>query len=206
MWIQSSLQPAGAAIANPQPAGSRHSPAERGLLKVDSASVPKYHIYAVGDVIGFPALASTSMEQAGSRWRMHSFPSRRRSFLASHRDIYDPGSKLGRALRKIFKSAARIMWSEALYRDNSRGTIIGDRQGFLKLLFQRSDMKLVGVHVIGELATEIVHIGMITMLCGGGAAELNEACFNIPTLGDLYKIATYRAQIARDRPEILNGR
>jgi NAD(P) transhydrogenase len=67
-------------------------------------------------------------------------------------------------------------------------------------------MKLLGVHVIGEIATEIVHIGMITILCGGGATELNEACFNIPTLGDLYKIATYRAQITRDRPELLSGR
>ena len=67
-------------------------------------------------------------------------------------------------------------------------------------------MKLLGVHVIGEIATEIVHIGMITILCGGGATELNEACFNIPTLGDLYKIATYRAQITRDRPELFSGR
>ena len=115
-------------------------------------------------------------------------------------------SSAGATEEDLQKRGEDYVVGKALYRDNSRGTIIGDRQGFLKLLFQRSDMKLLGVHVIGELATEIVHIGMITMLCGGGANELNVACFNIPTLGDLYKIATYRAQLTRDRPEILYGR
>jgi NAD(P) transhydrogenase len=72
----------------------------------------------------------------------------------------------------------------------------------LKLLFRRRDLRLLGVHVMGEQATELVHIGMMTLLCGGGAAELQSACFNVPTLSNLYKDAAYRAQIARDLPMV----
>ena len=186
------------------------TPAERGLLKVDSrfrTEVP--HIYAVGDVIGFPALASTSMEQARIAV-VDAFSLSVKKEIAS---LLPTGiftipevSSVGATEEDLQKRGEDYVVGKALYRNNARGTIIGDRQGFLKLLFRRSDMKLLGVHVIGEIATEIVHIGMITILCGGGATELNEACFNIPTLGDLYKIATYRAQITRDRPELLSGR
>jgi NAD(P) transhydrogenase len=88
----------------------------------------------------------------------------------------------------------------AAYSDNARGAIVGDRSGFLKLLFRRRDLKLLGVHVMGELATELVHVGLMAMLCGAGAAELERACFNVPTLTQLYKDAAYRARIARDYP------
>jgi len=88
----------------------------------------------------------------------------------------------------------------AEYASNARGAIIGDRTGFLKLLFRRSDMRLLGVHVLGEHATELVHVGMLTLLLEGGAADLQRACFNVPTLSNLYKDAAYRAQIARDLP------
>ncbi len=71
----------------------------------------------------------------------------------------------------------------------------------LKLLFRRDDMRLLGVHVLGEHATELVHIGMMTLVCGGGAADLQHACFNVPTFSILYKDAAYRAQIARDLPD-----
>jgi NAD(P) transhydrogenase len=89
----------------------------------------------------------------------------------------------------------------AEYAHNARGAIIGDSSGFLKLVFRRRDMKLLGVHVLGEHATELVHIGMMTMLCGGGAGEMHRACFNVPTLSNLYKEASYRAQIERDLPK-----
>ena len=79
------------------------------------------------------------------------------------------------------------------YQDNARGRIIGDLDGFLKLLFRRDDMKLLGVHVMGEQATEIVHIGLMAMLAGGTADMFVEACFNVPTLGGLYKSATVDA-------------
>jgi len=181
------------------------TPAERGLLKVDSrfrTEVP--HIYAVGDVIGFPALASTSMEQARVAMADAFIPGKKEIVSLPPTGIFTipEVSSAGASEEDLQKRGVDYVVGKALYCDNSRGTIIGDRQGFLKLLFQRSDMKLLGVHVLGELATEIVHIGMMTMLCGGGAAELNLACFNIPTLGDLYKIATYRAQLTRDRPDL----
>jgi NAD(P) transhydrogenase len=79
------------------------------------------------------------------------------------------------------------------YETNARGQIIGDKDGFLKLLFQRDNLKLVGVHVMGELATEIVHIGLMAMLTESTARIFVEACFNVPTLGVLYKTATLQA-------------
>ena len=72
----------------------------------------------------------------------------------------------------------------------------------LKLLFRRRDMKLLGAHMLGEQATELVHIGMMTLVGNGGAADLQRACFNVPTLSNLYKDAAYRAQIARDLPAV----
>ena len=85
----------------------------------------------------------------------------------------------------------------ARYADNPRGRIIGDDTGFLKLLFRREDMRLLGVHVIGEQATEVVHTGLVAMLAEAGADMFNRACFNYPTLGDLYKYATYDAMLQR---------
>ena len=82
------------------------------------------------------------------------------------------------------------MVGRASYADCARGEIIGDKTGFLKLLFRRDDMKLLGVHVIGEQATELVHVGVVAMLTDGTAELFNRSCFNFPTLGDLYKIAT----------------
>lgn len=86
----------------------------------------------------------------------------------------------------------------AAYADNPRGRIIGDEHGLLKLIFRPEDMRLLGVHVVGEQATELVHVGLIAMLAGGGASVFNRACFNYPTLGDLYKYATYDALLKRD--------
>src|SRR4029450_9041579 len=80
-----------------------------------------------------------------------------------------------------------------------RGRLIGDETGLMKLLFGRDDHRLLGVHIIGELATELVHIGLATMLSGAGADLFNRACFNYPTLGDLYKLATYDALLQRER-------
>jgi NAD(P) transhydrogenase len=82
------------------------------------------------------------------------------------------------------------------YFSSARGRIIGDSSGFLKLLFRREDMKLLGVHAIGEQATEIVHIGLMALLTGAGAGMFDEACFNIPTLGSLYKVASLDAMTA----------
>jgi len=90
----------------------------------------------------------------------------------------------------------------ANYRDNARGRIIGDLDGFLKLLFRGADMKLLGAHIMGEQATEIVHIGLMALLAGSTADVFVEACFNAPTLGALYKSATIDAMLKATGAEV----
>ena len=87
----------------------------------------------------------------------------------------------------------------ARYADIPRGDIIGDNTGFLKLLFHQDDLRLLGVHVLGEHATELVHIGLFAMLADATAELFSHGCFNYPTLGDLYKYAAYDAMIQRRR-------
>jgi NAD(P) transhydrogenase len=81
----------------------------------------------------------------------------------------------------------------ANYWENARGRIIGDKDGFLKLLFRQEDQRLLGVHLMGEHATDIVHIGLMAMMCNASANLFVDACFNLPTLGVLYKTATLNA-------------
>jgi NAD(P) transhydrogenase len=102
-------------------------------------------------------------------------------------------SAVGETEQSLQKAGVEYVVGRARYRDNARGTIIGDDDGFLKLLFRRGDMKLLGVHVLGELATEVVHVGLMAMLTGSTADVFDEACFNVPTLGQLYKFASLDA-------------
>ena len=172
-------------------------PGPRGLLTVDAhycTAVP--HIYAAGDVIGFPALASTSMEQA--RVAMcHAFHLGYKTDLAPllPTGIYTipEVSMIGAAEEDLKAKGVDYVVGRASYAHCARGEIIGDQTGFLKLIFRRDDMKLLGVHVIGEQATELVHVGVVAMLADATAELFNRSCFNFPTLGDLYKIATYDA-------------
>ena len=175
---------------------------EHGLVKVDGdlrTNVP--HIYAAGDVIGFPALASTSMEQ-GRRAARRALNLGLRPEIAPllPNGIYtipEVGT-VGETEEALKKRGEDYVMGRASYRGNARGRIIGDPDGFLKLLFRRQDMKLLGVHVIGEQATEIVHIGLIAMLSGGAAELFVEACFNTPTLGSLYKSAALDAMLRKE--------
>ena len=89
------------------------------------------------------------------------------------------------------------MVGRARYEHNPRGQIMGDRDGFLKLLFREEDMRLLGVSVIGEQATELVHVGLIALLQEATAELFIQTCFNYPTLSELYKYATYDALGAR---------
>jgi len=82
------------------------------------------------------------------------------------------------------------------YDANARGRIVGDANGFLKLIFRRGDMRLLGVHALGEQATELVHIGLVAMLRSSTSEVFSEACFNIPTFGELYKFAAIDAERA----------
>jgi NAD(P) transhydrogenase len=170
---------------------------EHGVIAVDDfyrTSVP--HICAAGDVIGFPALASTSMEQARRAVR-HIFG----MDLTAHASGLLPTgvytipevSMVGETEESLVRAGVDHIVGRAPYFSTARGRIIGDAHGFLKLLFRRGDLKLLGVHAIGEQATELVHIGLMALLTGAGADLFDEACFNIPTLGGLYKVAALDA-------------
>lgn len=177
------------------------APGERGLLSVNKhfqTSAP--HVYAVGDVIGFPALAATSAEQ-GRVAMCHAFD---QTFKTDVAPILPTGiytipevSMAGETEHTLREKGIRYIAVKAHYRDNARGKIIGDKEGYLKLLFAWEDLRLLGVHVIGEHATEIVHVGLVAMMTGANASIFNETCFNYPTLGDLYKDATYQAMAIR---------
>jgi NAD(P) transhydrogenase len=174
-------------------------PGEHGLITVDEhyrTAVP--HIYAAGDVIGFPALASTSAEQARRAMR-HAFAHRNGralSLLPSGVYTIPEVSMIGATEEALHRDGVEFVTGRASYGASARGRIIGDEEGFLKLLFRRDDMKLIGVHAIGEQATELVHIGLMAMLAGSSAEIFDEACFNIPTLGTLYKVAALDAMNA----------
>jgi NAD(P) transhydrogenase len=173
----------------------------KGRLTVDAHYRTNVsHIYAAGDVIGFPALASTSMEQA--RVAMcHAFDQGFKTALAPllPTGIYTipEVSMIGSTENQLKSLGVDYVVGRASYSQCARGEIIGDQTGFLKLLFHRDDMKILGVHVIGELASEVVHVGVVAMLSDSTAELFNRSCFNFPTLGDLYKIATYDAMVKR---------
>ena len=154
------------------------------------------HICAAGDVIGFPALASTSMEQARRAVR-HAFGV---DLTARASDLLPTGvytipevSMVGDTEESLVRAGVDYVVGRGPYSSSARGRIIGDSGGFLKLLFRRHDLRLLGVHAIGEQATELVHVGLMALLAGSGASVFDEVCFNIPTLGELYKVAALDA-------------
>jgi NAD(P) transhydrogenase len=173
---------------------------EHGVIAVDEfyrTNVP--HICAAGDVIGFPALASTSMEQARRAVR-HAFGV---DLTARVSDLLPTGvytipevSMVGDTEESLMRAGVDYVVGRGPYSSSARGRIIGDSDGFLKLLFRRHDLKLLGVHAIGEQATELVHVGLMALMAGSGAAVFDEVCFNIPTLGALYKVAALDALTA----------
>src|SRR5258708_10594559 len=97
---------------------------------------------------------------------------------------------VGETEESLKKKGVAYIVGRANYQENARGRIIGDLDGFLKLLFRQDDLKLIGVHIMGDLATEVVHIGLGAMMCNASADLFDDACFNLPTLGVLYKFAT----------------
>jgi NAD(P) transhydrogenase len=169
---------------------------KRGRLKVD----PHYrtaveHIYAVGDVIGFPALAATSMDQ-GRLAAYHAFdePARELSALQPIGIYTIPEiSYCGATEAELTTSAIPYEIGTARYRELARGQIAGDSYGMLKLLVSTVDRTLLGVHVFGTGATDLVHIGQAVMGCGGTVDYLVDAVFNYPTLSEAYKVAALDA-------------
>ena len=175
------------------------TPGKRGLIDVDEnfrTTVP--HIYAAGDVIGAPALAATGMEQARAAMNRALGSDLKRdvaSLLPTGIYTIPEIGSIGATEESLRAAGVDYIVGRWRAADTARGCILGDDHGMIKLLFRRDDMKLLGAHVIGEHATETVHIGMIAMLLDAGADLFNKACFNYPTLGDLYKYATYNALI-----------
>jgi NAD(P) transhydrogenase len=170
---------------------------KRGCIDVNEryqTAVP--HIYAAGDVIGFPALAATSMEQARVAM-VHAFDLKYKTRVAAllPYGIYTipECSMAGETEDALVKKGVACVTGTARYDANARGQIIGAKNGFLKLIFIADTMKLVGVHAIGEQASELIHIGLVALHAGAGADLFIETCFNYPTLGELYKYATYDA-------------
>jgi NAD(P) transhydrogenase len=164
----------------------------RGLLPVNDhfqTAVP--HIYAVGDVIGFPSLAATAMHQ-GRRAMAHAFgvPVNGEGARLPYGIFTIPEiSMVGETEEQL--TAARIPYEvgQAFFREIARGEIVGDRAGMLKLLFERESHRLRGVHIIGEKASELVHIGQAVLAFGGPIEYFVETVFNYPTLSEAYKVA-----------------
>jgi NAD(P) transhydrogenase len=169
----------------------------RGRIKVDDdyrTSVP--HVYAVGDVIGFPALAATSMEQG-----------RRAAYHACDEPVETPMndcqpigiytipeiSYVGKTEDQLTEDSVPFEVGISRYRELARGAILGDSYGMLKLLVHSETRQLLGVHVFGTGATELVHIGQTVMGCGGTVSYLVDAVFNYPTLAESYKVAALDA-------------
>jgi NAD(P) transhydrogenase len=171
-------------------------PDERGRLKVNKnfqTCVP--HIYAAGDVLGFPALASTSMQQ-GRHASCHAFglACETSTHLLPYGIYTIPEiSMVGRSEDELTRDGIPYEIGVARYREIARGQIIGDTVGMLKLLFHSETRELLGVHVVGEGATELVHIGQAVMAHAGKLDYFVDNVFNYPTLAECYKVAALAA-------------
>ncbi len=168
------------------------TPDTRGRLAVNEhfqTAVP--HVYAAGDVIGFPALASTSMQQ-GRHAACHAFgyPDRTDTALLPYGIYSIPEmSMVGRTEEDLTKADVPYGVGIARYREIARGQLIGDDRGMLKLLFHRQTHEVLGVHAIGEGATELIHIGQAVMAYHGRIDYFIDTVFNYPTLAECYKVA-----------------
>jgi NAD(P) transhydrogenase len=179
----------------------------RGRIKVDpqtfQTTVP--NIYATGDVIGFPSLASTSMEQ-GRVAACHAFG----VHLPPPPETFPYGiyavpeiSTVGQSEEEVRKAGTPYEIGVARFRETSRGHIMGVDSGFLKLIFALDSRRLLGAHIVGEGATELIHIGQAVINLGGTVDFFVNNTFNYPTLAEAYKIAGLDAwnRMGQARPE-----
>jgi NAD(P) transhydrogenase len=167
---------------------------ERGLIKVNEnlqTSVP--NVYAVGDVIGFPSLASTSMEQ-GRLAACHAFDVKTNATP----ELFPYGiytipeiSTVGKNEEELTEAGIPYEIGKAQYREIARGQIVGDKTGLLKLIFHLETRELLGVHIIGEGASELIHIGQAVMAFKGTVDYFINTVFNYPTLAECYKTAAF---------------
>jgi NAD(P) transhydrogenase len=179
------------------------APNERGLLEVNEFYQTGYpHIYAVGDVIGYPALASTSAEQGRQAIR-HAFnipgPRGRTEVLPFAIYAIPEISYIGNTEEELAGKGIDYISGRGDYGMNPRGQIVGDTEGVLKLLFESDSLRLLGVHVIGTGASELVHIGQAFLCNRADARQIAETLYNYPTLSDLYRHAALEAMAAHGR-------
>ena len=169
-------------------------------------------VYAAGDVIGAPALASTSMEQARyamiQAFDLEPYKEHVAPILPVGVYTIPECSLAGKTEEQCCLEKIDYVVGKAAYNQNARGMIIGDHDGFLKLIFEfnkdlSKPMKLLGVHIIGEIASELIHLGVNALIMGATSSLFIDTCFNYPTLGELYKYATYDAM--GNRVKRLNG-
>ena len=167
---------------------------DRELLSVnENFQTDVDHIYAVGDVIGFPSLASTSMEQ-GRIACCHAFGEKAESVpnLLPYGIYTIPEiSIVGQSEETLTEAGIPYEVGKASYKEISRGQIIGDQIGLLKLLFHRDTRQLLGIAILGEGATELIHIGQAALSLGGTIDYFVETVFNYPTLAECYKTAAF---------------
>jgi len=168
---------------------------DRGFVQVDEeyrTAVP--HIFAAGDVIGFPALASTSMEQARLAV-CHAFELRYKQRLASLVPYsvwtIPEIASVGETEEALASRGVPFEVGRASFHGNPRGQILGETDGFLKLIFHPDDQRLLGVSIIGEGACELIHVGMTCMAFGGTIDFFIQSVFSFPALADAYKYAAY---------------
>jgi NAD(P) transhydrogenase len=185
---------------------------DRGLIRVDRhyrTTCP--NVFAAGDVIGRPALASASIEQGrmavGAMFGL-TFPARDWSTLPIGIYTIPEACACGPTEAQLIKDAVPYVAGRTLIRHNARGQIIGDTDGFVKLLFHRETRRLLATHLICDRATELVHIGQAVMRFGGGIDYFLETVMTYPSLAEAYKMAAYDAltELSRggDRPPPLD--
>ena len=167
---------------------------ERGRIHVDADyRTAQPHIYAVGDVIGFPSLASVSMEQgriAASRafnLKIHSDPATYPYGIYTIPQI----SFIGKTEEQLTQEDVPYEVGVAYYREIAKGQITGQTEGRLKLLFHRETLELLGVHIYGEEAAELLHIGQAVFILEGKVSYFVDTVFNYPTLAECYKAAAF---------------
>ena len=166
----------------------------RGRIKVNEFyQTDAENIYAVGDVIGFPSLASTSSEQ-GRLSACHAFGVEAESIP----DLFPYGiyaipeiSTVGKGEEELTEEGVPYEIGKAEYQEIARGTILGDSSGMLKLIFHADTRKLLGVCIIGEGASELIHIGQAVLAMNGTIDYFINTVFNYPTLAECYKTAAF---------------
>lgn len=164
----------------------------RGRVSVDSTfKTSLSHIYAAGDVIGFPALAATSMEQGRlASCNMFCVPAESSHELLPYGIYTIPEiSMVGKTEQELTREKIPYEFGTARYDELAKGQILGAKSGFLKILFDPESLKLLGVHIIGDQAAELIHIGQVVLSLGGSVTYFRDTVFNYPTLAEAYKVA-----------------